>query len=331
LTAVFDECLIYADNVKKYFSVKGSYGKNAILKAVDGVAFGIIKGETFGLVGESGCGKSTLAQVMLRLVEATEGSVYFEGRDIYKLKSKELREVRREMQIIFQDPYDSLNPRMTLGEIVAEPLNIHGIGSSAERVKKVKSLFSLVGLPEQQLNRYPHQLSGGQRQRVSIARSIALSPKLLVCDEAVSALDVSIQSQILNLLSDLKKELKLTYLFVSHDLSVVRFISDYIGVMYFGRLIEMATKHEIFANRKHPYTHALLTAVPNPDPRNKSQRVILKGDVPSLLNPPVGCIFYDRCAYAEDCCRQEAPALKDISDNHFVACHRAHELNLMNR
>lgn len=321
--------LIYAEDVRKYFKVKDGGGwRTKDLKAVDRVNFGIHRGETFGLVGESGCGKSTLAQVLLRLQEATGGAVYYEGQDIYRMSRSDLKKIRREMQIVFQDPYDSLNPRMTLEEIVAEPFVIHRVGSAGEQRERIQKLFELVGLPRQQLNRYPHQLSGGQRQRVSIARSIALSPKLLVCDEAVSALDVSIQAQILNLLSDLKRELKLTYLFVSHDLSVVRFISDRIGVMYFGRLVEIAEKEEIFENCRHPYTDALLSAVPNPDPRHKRERVVLKGDVPSLMNPPSGCIFHQRCQYAEAQCESQPPRLTDIGGGHFVACHRCRELHL---
>ncbi len=324
----YEDYLIYAENVKKYFKVHGgSSWKSSWLRAVDKVNFGIYPGETFGLVGESGCGKSTLSQVMLRLLEATEGKVYFQGRNIYEMNSRELQKVRKEMQIVFQDPYDSLNPRMTLEEIVAEPFVIHKIGDAAERHERVKKLFDMVGLPAQQMGRYPHQLSGGQRQRISIARSIALSPKLLVCDEAVSALDVSIQAQILNILSDLKKDLGLTYLFVSHDLSVVRFISDRIGVMYFGRMVEIAETKRLFQDHRHPYTNALLSAVPNPDPRERKKRVMLKGEVPSLINPPKGCIFYQRCPYAQERCQKEPPKLIDIGNDHQVACHRYQEID----
>ena len=313
--------LICGENLTKYFKVRSGM-KTGLLRAVDQVNLGIYPGETFGLVGESGCGKSTLAQVLLRLQEPTGGTVRFQGQDLGAVKGGERKKIRREMQIVFQDPYDSLNPRMTLEEIVTEPYVIHKIGTAAERKEKAKQLLEMVGLPAQQLNRYPHQLSGGQRQRVSIARSIALSPKLLVCDEAVSALDVSIQAQILNILSDLKEKLGLTYLFVSHDLSVVRFISDRIGVMYFGRLVEVAETEELFERHRHPYTRALLSAVPNPNPREKKHREPLHGEVPSLLNPPAGCIFHQRCPYAEERCRQEKPKLEAVGDQHLVACHR---------
>ena len=313
--------LICGENLKKYFKVRSGL-HTGLLRAVDQVNLGIYPGETFGLVGESGCGKSTLAQILLRLQEATEGTVRFQGQDLSQMKGQERKKIRREMQIVFQDPYDSLNPRMTLEEIITEPFVIHKIGTKAERKEKAKQLLEMVGLPPQQLTRYPHQLSGGQRQRVSIARSIALSPKLLVCDEAVSALDVSIQAQILNILSDLKEKLGLTYLFVSHDLSVVRFISDRIGVMYFGRLVEVAETEELFDHHRHPYTRALLSAVPNPNPREKKRRETLHGEVPSLLNPPAGCIFHQRCPYAEERCRQEKPPLQDVGNQHWVACHR---------
>jgi oligopeptide/dipeptide ABC transporter ATP-binding protein len=318
-----DEYLLLTDDVKKYFKIGRAY-----CKAVDGVSIAIRGGETFGLVGESGCGKSTLSQVVMRLAGPIKGSVYFKGLDIYKLRGRKLREVRRQMQIIFQDPYDSLDPRMTLEKIVTEPLKIHRIGTKQEQQERVRQLFKLVGLPAQQLNRYPHQLSGGQRQRVSIARALALEPEFLICDEAVSALDVSIQSQILNLLSDLKKDLGLTYMFVSHDLSVVRHIADRIGVMYFGRLLESGSKRAIFGNCLHPYTFALLSAVPNPNPAHKSERALLQGDVPSLLNPPSGCIFHERCAYCELRCKTETPRLRDMGDDHWVACHRADCLDL---
>lgn len=313
--------LISGENLTKYFKVRSGM-KTGLLRAVDRVNLGIYPGETFGLVGESGCGKSTLAQVLLRLQAPTGGTVWFQGQDLGNIKRGELKKIRREMQIVFQDPYDSLNPRMTLEEIVTEPYVIHKTGTAAERKEKARQLLELVGLPAQQLSRYPHQLSGGQRQRVSIARSIALSPKLLVCDEAVSALDVSIQAQILNILSDLKEKLGLTYLFVSHDLSVVRFISDRIGVMYFGRLVEVAPTEELFERHRHPYTRALLSAVPNPNPREKKHREPLHGEVPSLLNPPAGCIFHQRCPYAEERCRQEKPKLEAVGDQHLVACHR---------
>jgi oligopeptide/dipeptide ABC transporter ATP-binding protein len=324
-----NEYLIQVKDLKKSFTAKkaGKFFSRLSLKAVDGVSFNIRKGETFGLVGESGCGKSTLALAMLRLIEATSGSVFFEGKDIYQMKKDELQACRRDMQVVFQDPYDSLNPRMTLKDLVEEPLIIHR-GKKTFRQNRVKELFGYVGLPVELMKRYPHQLSGGQRQRLCIARSMALSPKIIVCDEAVSALDVSIQAQILNLLLDLKAELGLTYLFVSHNLSVVKFVSDRIGVMYFGKLVELASKNDLFQKCLHPYTHALLSAVPNPDPTRVKKRVLLQGDVPSLYNPPDGCIFCNRCQYKQNICEQEVPPLVDAGEGHLVACHRALELDL---
>jgi oligopeptide/dipeptide ABC transporter ATP-binding protein len=324
-----DKYLIQVEDLKKSFTAKkaGKFFSRLSLKAVDGVSFNIRKGETFGLVGESGCGKSTLALAMLRLIEATSGSVLFEGKDIYKMKKVELQAIRREMQVVFQDPYDSLNPRMTLKDLVEEPLIIHKVQQTL-RQSRVRELFGYVGLPVELMKRYPHQLSGGQRQRLCIARSLALSPKMIVCDEAVSALDVSIQAQILNLLLDLKAELGLTYLFVSHNLSVVKFVSDRIGVMYFGKLVELADKNELFQKCLHPYTHALLSAVPNPDPTVIKKRVLLQGDVPSLYNPPAGCIFCNRCQYKQKICNKEIPPLVDVGGAHLVACHRASELDL---
>ena len=324
-----EDYLIYAEHVKKYFPISGEGFRTLRLKAVDDVSFGIHPGETFGLVGESGCGKSTLAQLLLRLLPATEGAVYFGGKNILQMGKGELKKMRREMQIVFQDPYDSLNPRMTLEQILTEPLVIHRIGNREYRHQQALRLMTMVGLPESQLTRYPHQLSGGQRQRISIARSLALNPRFIVCDEAVSALDVSIQSQILNILSDLKKELGLTYLFVSHDLAVVRFISDRIGVMYFGHLVEIAEKEELFLNCRHPYTAALLSAIPNPDPNSRRKRIPLEGEVPSLINPPRGCIFSGRCPHVQECCRESMPELKDIGNGHLVACHRCDSLALI--
>lgn len=322
------DSLMQVVDIKKYFNVsEGKTFKNGVLKAVDGVSFSIKCGETLGIVGESGCGKSTLAKVVLRLVEATSGAVYFEGRDLYKMNKKELRDIRREMQIVFQDPYDSLNPRMSLEEIVAEPFIIHKIPRE-ERNKRIKQLFNEVGLPEKLMKRYPHQLSGGQRQRLSIARSLALSPKLIICDEAVSALDVSIQAQILNLLLDLKDELSLTYIFITHNISVAKFVSDKIGVMYFGKLVELASKEELFENCLHPYTHALLSAVPNPDPTIAKKRTLLEGGIPSLINPPNGCVFHDRCKYSQDICKKEVPILINAGGDHYTACHFAGTLDL---
>lgn len=320
---------IRLQNLSKVYSVNSAKGAGYTrLTAVDNVSFDIMRGETFGLVGESGCGKSTLFKIALRLVEATGGSVLFEGKNIYGMGYKEMMPLRRDMQVVFQDPYDSLNPRMTLEEIVAEPMRIHRYGDKATQRKRIEYLFEAVGLPKALMPRYPHQLSGGQRQRLCIARALALSPKFIVCDEAVSALDVSIQAQILNLLLDLKEEFGLTYLFISHNLSVVKFVSDRIGVMYFGRLVELADKEELFSNILHPYTHALLSAVPNPDPSRPTRRVLLQGSVPSLFHPPAGCIFHDRCAYAKDICTQERPRLAQVGNRHAVACHFAGQLGL---
>lgn len=320
--------LVEVVDIKKYFKVSGGNTfRNVLLKAVDGVSFDIKHGETLGIVGESGCGKSTLAKTMLRLIEATSGAVFFEGRDIYKMGKKELRNVRKEMQIVFQDPYDSLNPRLNLEEIVGEPFVIHKV-EVKERNKRVKHLFDEVGLSQKLLKRYPHQLSGGQRQRLSIARSLALSPKLIICDEAVSALDVSIQAQILNLLLDLKDEFGLTYMFITHNISVAKFVSDKIGVMYFGKIVELASKEELFKNCLHPYTHALLSAIPNPDPTKVKNRILLEGGIPSLVNPPKGCVFHDRCKHCQGICKKDAPALMDMGNNHYTACHFAGELDL---
>ncbi|MEG1660959.1 MAG: ATP-binding cassette domain-containing protein, partial [Clostridiales bacterium] len=302
--------------------------KNAKLTAVNDVSFDIRRGETFGLVGESGCGKSTLSKIALRLIEASSGAVFYQGRDIYQQSYRELMDIRRDMQVVFQDPYDSLNPRMTLESLVEEPLRIHGYGDRSQRHGRIVELFDGVGLPRALLTRYPHQLSGGQRQRLCIARSLALSPKFVVCDEAVSALDVSIQAQILNLLLDLKDQFGLTYLFISHNLSVVKFVSDRIGVMYFGRLVELADKETLFQQVLHPYTHALLSAVPSPNPGGNKRRVLLQGGVPSLLHPPSGCIFHERCPYGTERCRKEAPPLIEIGQDHQVACHFAGQLEL---
>lgn len=321
-----DKHLVWVEDVKKWFtSGSASIFAKTTIKAVDGVTFGVYEGETFGLVGESGCGKSTLAQVILRLEGATSGSVFWKGEDIYKMNFRQLQTLRRDMQIIFQDPYDSLNPRMTLGEIVAEPLNIHNYGDNLERKERVKELFNIVGLPDRYINRYSHQLSGGQRQRVSIARAIALSPRFLVCDEAVSALDVSIQAQILNLFLDLKQTLGLSYLFITHDLSVVDFISDRIGVMYFGNLVEVGSKNDIFQNSMHPYTRELLSAIPNPVPGAKKKR-IYSPIIVSHDSRIHGCIFKDRCTLKKEICLFKKPKMIDVANGHKVACHAVNEL-----
>lgn len=320
------EVILEVKNVKKWFP---NTAKNKeYIKAVDGVSLSIKKGETFGLVGESGCGKSTLSKLILCLYQATEGEVYFHGKPLYKMGERELREIRREMQVIFQDPYEALDPYLTIEEIITEPLDIHRYGTKQEKREKVEEMCRLVGLPVNLLSRMPHQLSGGQRQRVNIARSLALNPEFVICDEAVSALDVSVQAQILNLLRRLQKEMGLTYFFISHNLSVVKYISDTIGVMYFGHLVEVAPKDELFLDVKHPYTHALLSAVPLPDPDYQVNTEALSGDVPSLLNPPSGCIFHERCPYCQERCKTEAPELENVTEYHQVACHRYRELTL---
>jgi len=321
------EMLLEVKDLKKYFPVAGGglFTKTiGHVKAVDGVSFGVRRGETFGLVGESGCGKSTIGKVLLRLQDATAGQVFFEGRDIMGLIPKEMRKLRRDMQIIFQDPYASLNPRMTVGEIVAEPLEIHGVVKGADKAKRVKNLLEVVGLASYHARRHPHEFSGGQRQRIGIARALALNPKMIVCDEPVSALDVSIQSQVINLLRDLQKELHLTYLFIAHDLSVVKHISKRVGVMYLGKMMEISTSDELYAHPLHPYTEALMSAIPIPDPTRQHDRVVLEGDVPSPINPPSGCRFHTRCRYATQVgakCVTVEPPMTEVVPGHWVACH----------
>jgi oligopeptide transport system ATP-binding protein len=317
------DTLLEVKNLKKHFPIKGGIFSKTIgyVYAVDGVSFSLQSGETLGLVGESGCGKSTTGRTILRLIEPTEGSVKFEGREITKLDKGNMRSLRREMQIIFQDPYASLNPRMTVGSIIGEPLEIHKIARGSEKEDQVASLLEKVGLRSEDMRKYPHEFSGGQRQRIGIARALGLNPKLIVCDEPVSALDVSIQAQVINLLEDLQEEFGLSYLFIAHNLNVVEHISNRVAVMYLGKIVELTTDTELYANPQHPYTEALLSAVPVPDPTVEKRRIILQGDVPSPINPPSGCHFHTRCPYKEKICEEEVPEFKDIGGGHWVACH----------
>ena len=318
------EKLIRVENLKKYFSTA-----KGLVHAVDDVSFHINKGETLGLVGESGCGKSTTGRLLIRLLDATEGEIFYDGKDINKLRKKEMREMRKEMQIVFQDPYASLNPRLSVSEIIAEPLIVNKICTTkAERNARIEELMDTVGLAQRLSNSYPHELDGGRRQRIGIARALALKPKFIVLDEPVSALDVSIQAQILNLMADLQEQFGLTYLFISHDLSVVKHVSDRIAVMYLGKIVELADYKTIFNDPLHPYSQALLSAIPLPSLEIKKERIILEGDVPSPINPPKGCRFAGRCRHVTDKCLAEEPELKDMGDDHFVACHYAGDFRL---
>ncbi|MFP4016394.1 MAG: ABC transporter ATP-binding protein [Halanaerobiales bacterium] len=316
--------LLEVNNLKKYFPVKAGIFKRTVahVKAVDDISFAVREGETLGLVGESGCGKSTTGRTILRLLEATEGEVLFEGKDVMSLNKSQLRAIRRDMQIIFQDPYASLNPRMTVADIVGEPLDIHKLAANKkERNKRVKEILENVGLGEEYMNRYPHEFSGGQRQRIGVARALAVDPKLIIADEPVSALDVSVQAQVVNLMQDLQKEFGLTYLFIAHDLSVVKHISDRVAVMYLGKIVELADKKELFKNPIHPYTQSLLSAIPEANPKKKKDRIILKGDVPSPVDPPSGCRFHPRCPKAFEKCPVMEPEFKEYGAGHFAACH----------
>ena len=320
--------LLETKNLSKYFTgKKGLLNRQpAQVKAVDHVSLTVNKGETLGLVGESGCGKSTLGRTILRLIPATEGQVLYNGEDILTYDKKKMWEMRRKLQIIFQDPYSSLNPRMTVYDLISAPLEVYKIGTKAERREMVEEILQEVGLDKQYLNRFPHEFAGGQRQRIGIARALILNPEFVVCDEAVSALDVSVRAQVLNLMRNMQQKKNLTYLFISHDLSVVRHISDRIAVMYLGSVAEVADKAQLYSNPMHPYTKALLSAIPLPDVKKKRQRIILQGDVPSAYNPPSGCKFHTRCPYATDRCKQEIPVLRQMEKGHQVACHRAEEL-----
>lgn len=319
-----NEILLETKDLRKYFSgKKGLFNMNPpVVKAVDDINLTIRKGETLGLVGESGCGKSTLGRTILDLIPKTSGQVFYKGEDIAAYDKKKMWEMRQKMQIIFQDPYSSLNPRMTVYDLVSAPLEVYNIGTAEERKEKVISILNDVGLDKQYLNRFPHEFSGGQRQRIGIARALILNPEFVVCDEAVSALDVSVRAQVLNLMKKMQEKRNLTYLFISHDLSVVRHVSDRIAVMYLGSVVEIAGKHELYDSPVHPYTKALLSAIPIPDANRKRNRIILEGDVPSAYNPPSGCKFHTRCPYATEKCRTEVPQLRSVGEDHMVACHR---------
>jgi len=317
------QTLLRVENLVKHFPIRKGLIRSkqvGVVKAVDGVSFSIEHGQTLGLVGESGCGKSTTGRTILRLIEATSGRVLFEGRDVLKLGKADLRGLRREMQIVFQDPYASLNPRMTVGDLVGEPLTLHRTAQGAARDRRVRELLNLVGLSSHHMRRYPHEFSGGQRQRIGVARALALNPKLVVCDEPVSALDVSIQAQVINLLQGLQRELGLAYLFIAHDLSVVKHVSDKVAVMYLGKIVEMADKDELYRSPSHPYTEALLSSVPIPDPAVKAQGMVLEGDVPSPVDPPPGCRFRPRCRLAQAICATDDPPLVG-TPSHLLACH----------
>ncbi|MDX1414763.1 MAG: dipeptide ABC transporter ATP-binding protein [Candidatus Promineifilaceae bacterium] len=326
------EPLLKVTNLKKHFPIMRGVFRRQVgaVQAVDGVSFNIYEGETLGLVGESGCGKSTTGRLILQLLDVTDGSVEFQGKELTKLNKSQMRKMRREMQMIFQDPYASLNPRLTVGNIIGEPLAIHKLGNSEQRKARVQDLLKVVGLNPFFVNRYPHEFSGGQRQRIGVARALATNPMFIVADEPISALDVSIQAQVVNLLDELKEKLGLTYLFIAHDLSMVRYISDRVAVMYLGRIVELGVTNTVYEHPIHPYTQALLSAIPMPDPDKEEdrRRVILEGDVPSPANPPSGCRFHTRCGYATEICSEEDPEYRNIgseSESHWVACHHAEQ------
>ncbi|MFF3024328.1 ABC transporter ATP-binding protein [Gottfriedia sp. NPDC057948] len=323
LQLVDKKILLNVDHLKQYFPIKGGILGRTInhVKAVDDISFHIYEGETLSIVGESGCGKSTTGRAILRLDEPTSGSIHFKEKDLLSLGKKEMRKIRKDLQVIFQDPFASLNPRQTIGQILGEALAIQNVVPKEERKARIEELLGHVGLRPEAMERYPHEFSGGQRQRVGIARALAVDPKLIICDEAVSALDVSIQAQVLNLLKSLQKKFSLTFLFISHDLGVVRHISDRVMVMYLGKIVEIADKKSIFENPQHPYTRALLSAIPVPNPVHQRERIMLTGDVPSPINPPSGCRFHTRCPFAIDICKTQAPELKISEQNHQVACH----------
>lgn len=327
-TAAEKNIILQVDRLKQYFPVKKDsiFKPKTYVKAVDDISFELFEGETLSIVGESGCGKSTTGRAILRLDEPTDGKVLYMGKDILTLNKKDMRKLRGDLQVIFQDPFASLNPRQTVKQILNEAMAIQNVVEKSRRKERMLELLGYVGLPPEALDRYPHEFSGGQRQRIGIARALAVNPKLIICDEAVSALDVSIQAQILNLLKKLQKQFKLTFLFISHDLSVVRHISDRVMVMYLGKVVEIAEKKEMFDSPLHPYTKALLSSIPVPDPTLKRDRVILKGDVPSPIDPPGGCRFHTRCPFAAEKCKQEEPPLRELVNNHFVSCHFAETL-----
>jgi oligopeptide/dipeptide ABC transporter ATP-binding protein len=315
--------LLDVKGLKKHFPIKAGFLNKTVghVKAVDGVNFQVFPGETLGIVGESGCGKSTTGRTILRLLEPTSGEVWFDDKDLASLEGEQMRRMRRDIQMIFQDPYASLNPRKTIKQILLEPLEVHGIGTAKERMKTVEEIVEIVGLRKEHLSRHPHDFSGGQRQRIGIARALVLKPKMIIADEPVSALDVSIQSQILNLLKDLKREFNLTLIFISHDLSVVKHICDRVAVMYLGNVVEITDKKTLFSNPSHPYTQALLSALPKTDPDAKRERIILEGDLPSPANPPTGCAFHPRCRHATEVCKTTPVKLQNIGEKHEVACH----------